>query len=76
VSRAFAFHVNLERITKLDTEKFMGRMALRARVEAGITHRMAGLAARPGDRGSVSDPRLIPRKPKPTSRACAVIDRT
>jgi aminomethyltransferase len=37
------FHMNLDRMIKLDKEKFVGRKALRAEAEAGITHRMVTL---------------------------------
>jgi aminomethyltransferase len=37
------FHMNLDRMIKLDKEKFVGRKALRAEAEAGVTHRMVTL---------------------------------
>lgn len=38
------FHMNLERMIKLDGADFHGRAALQAELEAGITHRMVTLA--------------------------------
>jgi glycine cleavage system aminomethyltransferase T len=37
------FHVNLDRMVKLDTADFHGKAALQAELDAGITHRMVTL---------------------------------
>jgi aminomethyltransferase len=49
------FHVNLDRMVKLDKPEFCGQAALRAEQEAGITHRMVTLVIageEPPDYGS------------------------
>ena len=57
------FHMNLERMIKLDKADFLGKDALVAEHEAGITHRMVTLVHR-GRRGARVQHAGLPPRPR------------